>query len=407
MTLEEHELYELTKPSFIQNVNFSTEAKHRDPIEPLVQGRNGIPQEKDTPVEETRVVCVYNVTTTEDYIRLLRTEDEACTFDPIDMYEIFSEMEIDGILQPELVDVYQFDTLGEHTIKYTLNEDITDFETAFAENYNLVSIIIPEGVNSINDNAFYECTGLTSVTIPNSVTSIGKWAFFSCSGLTSVTIPNSVTSIGTEAFEDCTGLTSVTIPSSVTNIGDNVFGNCILTSISVEEGNINYDSRNNCNAVIETNTNILIAGCKNTVIPNSVTSIGDYAFYYCSGLTSVTIPNSVTSIGSNAFSICSGLTSVTIPNSVTHIDSNAFQYCNNLTSVNIGNSVVRIGAEAFDTCRQLISVVVEATNPPILNFDVFNNNAQNRKIYVPSGSVNDYKAANGWNDYANDIEAIS
>ena len=221
----------------------------------------------------------------------------------------------------------------------------------------LTSLIIPNKVTSIGDDAFNGCTGLTSVTIPNKVTSIGNYAFRNCSGLTSVTIPNSVTGIGFRAFEGCSNLTSVTIPNSVTTIGNSAFLDCYgltsvtipnsvtsigadafsmcsgLTSISVENGNAVYDSRDNCNAIIYTTINTLIAGCKNTVIPNSVTSIGVYAFLGCKGLTSVTIPNSVELIEEGAFYGCTGLTSVTIPNSVTTIEHGAFYDCYGLTSV--------------------------------------------------------------------------
>ena len=201
-------------------------------------------------------------------------------------------------------------------------------EMAFCECTGLTEIAIPNSVTSIGNSAFYYCYELTSVTIGNSVTSIGDRAFTGCDGLTAITIPNSVTSIGDWAFTGCDGLTAITIPNSVTSIGEHSFSECNgLTSILVAEDNSVYDSRENCNAIIETTTNTLITGCNKTIIPNSVTSIGYYAFYGCHGFTSITIPNSVTSIGVGAFERCSRLTSVTIPNSVTSIGEGAFRTC--------------------------------------------------------------------------------
>ena len=235
--------------------------------------------------------------------------------------------------------------------------------TAYTGNITIPSTVtynsITYSVTSIGASAFFYCSGLTSLTIPNNVTSIGTWAFYGCSGLTSVTIPNSVTSIGDNAFSNCSGLTSVTIPNSVTSIGSYAFFYCSgLTSLKVEEGNPKYDSRNNCNAIIESSTNTLIAGCITTTIPNSVTSIGSSAFNGCSGLTSVTIPESVTSIGSYAFSKCSGLTSVIIPKSVTSIKESAFSGCSGLTSVTIPESVTSIEGSAFSGCSGLTSVTI-------------------------------------------------
>ena len=203
-------------------------------------------------------------------------------------------------------------------------------------------------VTSIGNSAFSDCSSLTSVTIPNSVTRIGDFAFSGCSGLTSVTIPNSVTSIGNHAFSRCSGLTSVNIPPSVTSIGLYAFGGCTsIVSTVVESGNTVYDSRDNCNAIIQTQDNTLIAGCKNTIIPNSVTSIGEGAFQGCSGLTSVIIPSSVTIISYCAFSGCTNLSSVSIPTSVISIRQAAFQSCTSLNSVTIPSSVKDIGFGAF------------------------------------------------------------
>ena len=166
-------------------------------------------------------------------------------------------------------------------------------------------------VTGIGDGAFSECYDLTSVKIPNSVTRIGEQAFFFCTELTSVTIPGSVKTIDVNAFRECTGLESITIPKSVTRIGEDAFSYCKnLTSITVAAGNTVYDSRENCNAIIKTATNTLLVGCQNTVIPSSVTSIGNSAFSGCENLTSITIPNRVTGIGTYAFHMCENLKTV-------------------------------------------------------------------------------------------------
>ncbi len=269
------------------------------------------------------------------------------------------------------------------------------------------STVIPNSVTSIGNYAFYRCSRLTSIDIPSSVTSIGEYAFFWCTGLTSVTIPNSVTSIGEDAFFNCS-LTSIEIPNSVTSIGEGAFSDCSrLTSIVVENGNTKYDSRNNCNAIIETATNMLIAGCQATTIPNSVTSIGDEAFEGCSSWTSITIPNSVTSIGHLAFYCCSSLTSITIPNSVTSIGGNTFASCISLTSVTIPNSVTSIGFGAFQGCRSLTAVTCEAVAPPTLENYVFFNVDKSIPLYVPAQSIDLYKSADQWKDFTNILPITS
>lgn len=195
---------------------------------------------------------------------------------------------------------------------------------AFSQCMDLTSVTIPNSVTNIREQAFSACSGLKSVTIPNSVISIEQQAF-QLSGLTSVTIPNSVTDIGSYAFATCDSLTSVLISTSVTSISLEAFAFCEnLSSIIVSEGNPIYDSRDNCNAIIETATNTLVAGCKNTIIPNSVTSIVA-AFAGCSGLTSIMIPNSVTNIGYRAFYGCNNLNEIISHAAVAPLlDGNAF-----------------------------------------------------------------------------------
>ena len=195
------------------------------------------------------------------------------------------------------------------------------------------------------------------VTIPSSiayngmtysVTSIGYSAFHYCSSLTSIVIPEGVTSIGERAFRYCSSLTAITIPESVTSIASSAFRYCTsLIAITVDKGNTVYDSRGGCNAIIETNSNTLIAGCSATIIPEGVTSIGSSAFDGCSSLTAITIPESVTSIGNYAFSSCSSLTAITIPEGVTSIGERAFSGCWSLTAITIPEGIEWIGNGAF------------------------------------------------------------
>jgi hypothetical protein len=220
---------------------------------------------------------------------------------------------------------------------------------------------IPESVTSIGDYAFSDCTSLASVTIPGSVTSTGYEAFWGCTSLTSITIPDGVTSIGQGAFATCTNLTSITIPSSVTSIGDYAFSDCTsLTSIAVSEGNIAYSSED---GVLFNKAKTILIVCPGGnsgayEIPESVTSIGDYAFDYCTSLPSITIPGSVTSIGDYAFSDCSSLASVTIPGSVTSIGYSAFYGCRSLASVTVPDSVTSIGSSVFRGCSSLANITL-------------------------------------------------
>lgn len=339
-------------------------------------------------------------------------------------------------------------------VSITIPNSVTTIgEYAFYDCGNIISLTIPNSISSIENSTFSECPKLKNLTIPSTVTSIGRNAFSKCYSLTAVSLPNSVITIDDEAFSNCENLSSIILPNSVTHVGEGAFSGCEnlhsiyfpesvtsigmgvcagcnkLSSITIDVNNPVYDSRNNCNAIIESASNTLICGCGKTVVPNTVVSIGMAAFASCESLTSIIIPESVTSIGDYAFTRCyylssikipnnvssigadafykSGLTSVdlpnsievirretfgfcpftsvTIPNSVTTIEEEAFQGCSLLTSVNIPNSVKYIGAVAFDRCSQLSSINIP-NDVTYIGDGAFSRCEKLTSIYIP-GSV--------------------
>ena len=221
--------------------------------------------------------------------------------------------------------------------------------------------------------------------------------------MTSIEIPNSVTWIGDYAFRDCYELTNVTIGNSVTSIDNNIFSGCFnIVNIVVDEGNSVYDSRENCNAIIETETNRFIYGCKNSFIPNTVTSIGRSAFLGCKGLTSIEIPNSVTSIGDWAFNTCKGLISIEIPNSVTSIGDYAFAYCEGLRRITIPASIKSVGGIMFLWCLNIKNIYLQSAEvPTAYDTSIFDQELDKSTVdlYVPVGSATLYAATYGWNQF--------
>lgn len=221
-------------------------------------------------------------------------------------------------------------------------------------------------VTSIGEYAFSNCVSLENITLPDGLTSIGKWAFQNCASLTSITLSDSLMNIGERAFSICQSLTSITIPDSVTSIGERAFSGCTNLGITVSENNPNYCS---INGVLynKDQTELISAhgAIQAIVIPDSVTSIGEWAFEGCQSFESITIPDSVTKIGKGAFSDCQSLTSITIPNSVTSMGDYVFYDCQSLESIVIPDRVTYVGDEAFYNCRSLTDIYCEVTSQPV------------------------------------------
>ena len=265
----------------------------------------------------------------------------------------------------------------------------------------LKTVNIPNSVTFIGNFAFEGCTGLKEVNIPNSITFIGDDTFSGCTSLNELILPNSITTIGQFSFSNCNSLKSLTIPKSVLTIGNCAFYGCeSLESIEVDSENIKYDSRGNCNAIIETYTDRLILGCKNTVIPQDVKTIGEDAFAGNIDMKYLYFPNSVTTIERGAFSGCKELNTLNVGNNVELIESYAFQECSGIQSVIIPQKVKSIGYWTFRDCIRLKDFYCYAEYIPTTHAEAFiETPIENATLHVPAALVETYKNSSPWSGF--------
>ena len=291
----------------------------------------------------------------------------------------------------------------------TFNNSISAY--MFTNCTRLTTITFPNSVTSIKKSAFESCTGLAVIAIGDGIASIDDKAFRNCAGLTSVAIGNSVTSIGYDAFYGCIGITSITIPNSVASIGNYAFSNCLkLKEFIVASGNNNYSTADGI--LFDKEKTRLISyplgkEATNYTIPDGVITIAYRAFSNCTNLMSITTPKTLRVISDYIFSGCTGLTSVTIGNGISSIESGAFWGCTGLTSITIPNSVYAISDDAFEGCAGLEEIYSCNPMPPTIFFGFpafLEVNKTNCIVYVPIGSLDAYRNAEGWRDFQNIVE---
>lgn len=264
-------------------------------------------------------------------------------------YNILKNATVEVTYQ-DLTNPYTFSTI---TIPETVTYNGTTYivvrigNDAFENCTSLRTVSMSDEVTTIDVAAFSGCTNLTTITLSNNIGRIFYAAFRGCSNLSKITLPSSLWFLDQAVFQWCHSLTEIIIPENVETIGDDVFEGCYaLNKISVSSQNTTYDSRNNCNAIIETETNTLLYGCNGTTIPNGIVAISDNAFKW-SYIRSITIPGTVKRIGENAFSACCKLTSVQMLEGVNNIEEDAFAGCEKLTSITFPSSLTKISANVF------------------------------------------------------------
>ena len=348
---------------FEQHTEYETYINSNDKVLPNISYCENENEVHYNPWVETRIIATFNVTSS-FLFDLFGSNCES----------LFSEIEVDGVVQPSVNRSYTFATTGEHTVKYTLANPTTIGTNAF-QDCKFTNVVIPRSVTTIENNAFYNCTNLTNITIPNSVTTIGQYAFRYDNKLNSIKL-NGVISIDYGVFEDCDGLTSVMLSDTLTSIGSYAFYNC--------------------------------ANLKNITIPNSVTTINSNAFNSCYFTTSAFVNNSsldetnnnfwgATIIDSDIDGFCiknnsivkyRGIeTNVTIPNNVTSIGANAFRYCKNIISITLSSNLTSIEGRAFGECTNLTTITSLSATAPTITSATFRDIQTGGTLYVPSGST--------------------